>query len=128
MKISSRVARVAGATALVVAGLGGITGTANAAAMSPASSPCDEHSVYTPPVPIPAYFTTDGSLQVEPAAECANGTSFIQGAATDVFCYTMNYYDNEWLYVRVGSSGDYHYGWTPAGDVNYDSGATAHVC
>ncbi len=122
MTFSKRTAGLLGATALVVAGLTMSTGGSAEAA----STPCGSWAHGTDDTYIPAHTTTSGDLKVEPAAECADGQSFPDGSNIDVYCYTMNYYGNEWLYVHqiVGDTN----GWILASDVDYNSGATAPHC
>lgn len=126
MRINNRVTRAAGATALAMVGLCTVGGTAHAT-VTPSVS-CESPSVWTKD-PISAYFTTGGYLQSGPDAACSDGRAFIGGFSVTVYCYYMNQYDDEWLYVSMpNSTGSPTYGWTLASDVDYNSPATAEHC
>ncbi len=122
MMLSKRTMGLVASVALIMGGLAmGTAGTAAAA-----STPCGSWDHGDDLTGIFAYTTTSGHLKVEPAAECDDKVAFADSSNLDVFCYTMNYYNNEWLYVH--QIYDDMNGWILASDVNYESGSTAPHC
>lgn len=124
--------RIGGVVATLVTAIAlpfALTGQAHAApnVRPAASGPCGNYSTNTLHS-IEAKFLYSGSLRQEPATECASvvGDSYFPGNNVEVFCYVMNYYNNEWLYVLddVGQQR----GWISADGVAYNSGAVAPHC
>ncbi len=119
------------AVAIVGAALmaGGLTISAGGVANA---SSCTTGNTYVTPTSFPSHISAHTTAAVythiAPESACLTTGSQLPLGYSDitVYCYTMNAYDNEWLYVGAGPGRPE--GWLSADSLDYDSSGSAAPC
>lgn len=125
MKIRRTAAVVISAAALAGGLSLGFDGVAQA------SSSCTTGSTYVTPTSFPSHIAAHTAAaiytHIAPESGCeTTGSQLPAGYDVTVYCYSMNVYDNEWLYVGAGAGRSD--GWVSASSIDYDSTGSAARC